>query len=284
MRADDAKTRVFLPVTLNETIQFYRRIPDATICAGGTHVFRSTPENSATEFISLHGVEELRRVNRTERYIEIGAATPFRDVLTIGKKLLPRVLTNAIERIGPPGIRNIATLGGNLCVRDHVLTAHPVLHILDARVEARRHGSSGRWIPIGRLRGADGSLEIEDGEILTKIRVPLESWSADAFETFGDFGGANPMVLCAVARVAKGFLTEFRLAFLVAGTAMIRNRELEAELVGRRVPLSDRETAVYQERMVESFSVRRSNTIERERARRFIAWFLDQINRKRAAT
>jgi CO/xanthine dehydrogenase FAD-binding subunit len=89
----------------------------------------------------------------------------------------------------------------------------------------------------------NGELNLTDTEVLTRIRIPLSNWNFQYHRTLAPGPRPNDLSLsfCGLANTIRGVLTDFRFAFGSMGTTLIRNREIEAELVSRKVPLPPRE-------------------------------------------
>jgi len=249
MPADAPNTYIHYPRNLAELINLYHRRPHALLYAGGNYILKTRRERYpafGTDVIYIGEVPELRRINRSERTVEIGAAVPVAEILELGRNVMPGPFLQALRRVGPVGVTHTATLGGNLGVPDEVLTVHPVLQLLDARIELRRHGNS-RWLPINRLRDGDGSLALQLGELISRIRVPVNVWNHAAFFQFGKpyLQDSEPLVFSALARTSKEVVEDLRVAAGAGGAPVFRNRELEAELVGRRFPFPQRELQAF---------------------------------------
>ncbi len=273
------QSTVYFPDTLGELLQLYRREPEALLYAGGSYLL----SQRTTRFpvfppavISLQDVEELRRVARTERYVEIGAALPVRQILKLGKNNIPIALYSALRSIGPPAVIGLATLGGNIAVPGRILTAVPVLSLLESRVELRRQGSN-RWVPVGRMHRAGGTLELEPGEVITRIRIPLQPWTLQLFRKFGSelAPDSEPLSFCGLVRTSNGIVEELRIIGSPGQPEAIRNKEMESELVGRRLPFGSRDIrtaiAAYDPK-IEALSA-----IQRDRFVRLVHSFLASI-------
>ncbi|MFO8065056.1 MAG: FAD binding domain-containing protein [Spirochaetota bacterium] len=244
---------VYYPDNLGEFLQLRRRKPEALVYAGGTFVLKGAETRMVPlpqEVISLQWVEELKRVSRSDRYVEIGGGVPLARIVEVGSNVLPKSYTQAISTMVPMGILSLATIGGNLCVQDHVLTAYPLVLAAEARIELRRHGNA-RWIPAGRLRSANGELTLTEGEIVSRVRLPLENWNVQTFASFGRpyIAETEPVVFVGLAKTDTGVVDDFRLVFSAHERFIFRDRELEAELVGRRVPLPEREGHMFLRRL-----------------------------------
>lgn len=244
---------VYYPDNLGEFLQLRRRKPDALVYAGGTFILKGGESRHVPlpqEVISLQWVEELKRVSRTDRYVEIGAGVSLARIVEVGRNVLPRSFVQAFSTMAPLGVISLATIGGNLCVPDHVLTAYPLVLAADSRIELRRHGNA-RWIPAGRLRDENGDLALESGEIVSRLRLPLESWNVQVFASFGRpyVPESDPVVFAGLAKTDTGVVDDFRMVFSAHDRILFRDRELEAELVGRRAPLPAREAQTFVRRI-----------------------------------
>ena len=162
------------------------------------------------------------------------------------------------------------------------MTATPVLALLDARVELRRHGNA-RWVPVVRLHGSDGSIDIAEGEIISRIRVPLYPWNVQTFRRFGSLMApqSHPLAFCGLARVSNGILEELRVVGSTGQSEMLRYKEIESELIGRRLPLAEREIRTAVDAFGESDTL---DTIQQDRFQRLIQWFLLNIEELGART
>jgi len=235
-----------------ELLILCRQRPEAALFSGGTWILRSQRSRRfrlPEALVSLRGIDELRRIGRTESRIDIGAAASIQRILTVARTRLPRILRETLESIAPQGIRSLATLGGNVCVPERSMTGFPTLHILDAKLEFRRLGSS-RWVPVTSSRDASGTLLIQPGEVLTRIRIPLQPWNVQHFRRIGEtpfVEDSNYFSLAFVGRVQRRVLADLRFAVASASPAIYRNRDLENLLVGRRLPLPPRDVSLFLE-------------------------------------
>jgi len=240
--------QVFFPATFAELFAAWTRFPDAVPFAGGTEIMRNQgrrvprlPRN----LLCLDKLADLRRVTRTERYLEIGAMVTLNDIIYLGK-VVPEVFTRCLESIAGPQVRNIATIGGNLCYANRCLDASASLIGLDALYELRS-STAARWISASRFSSSPGTPALNEEELLTRIRVPLEPWDYSVYKKFkrqesGDMDGGAVFLL----RNDKNVLTDLRIVF--AGTVILRDKNSESLLIGKRLPLDKKETSGFVER------------------------------------
>jgi CO/xanthine dehydrogenase FAD-binding subunit len=228
--------------------------------------------------ISLQNVEELRRVARTERMIELGAGMTIAQILQLGRQNIPPALHSALSSIGHRGIHGLATLGGNLSIQARLMTSVPVLMLLDARIELRRQGGA-RWLPVSRFHLAEGNVDLKPGEIVTRVRIPLNPWTGQMFRRFGNelSPESEPLTVCGLVRIKNGIVEEVRLSGTASAHTLLRSRSMEAEMVGRRVPLSAREVQSANEAfgpLPESLT-----SLQSDRFIRLLSWFLLHLHR-----
>jgi len=124
---------LFFPSSVSELFDAWNRAPEAALMAGGTSLLmRQSGEkiNLEKTIISLEKMEELCRLSRTERYIEIGALVTVDRILSLGK-IIPPSISAVLEECGSLPLRTLLTIGGLTA------SAHPPLMAAMAALEAR---------------------------------------------------------------------------------------------------------------------------------------------------
>lgn len=237
---------IIVAASLSDALQTLRREPDLEIRAGGTYFFDRErlrlPVDREAPILAIHAVRELRRIIKREIDVEIGATVPCGRLRELGERVLPEIVLEALDDIGPPPVRNLATIGGALCLPTQQLPIGAVLDIIDARIEIRRYGNS-RSIPIGQLRDENGALRLGPGEIVSRLRIPRRGWNHYDLHVFGrPYPDGDPSLTVAmVAHTDKAVLNEFRCIFMSDGHTVIRPIEAETDLMGRSLPLTERD-------------------------------------------
>ena len=152
--------------TVSEAVMLLKEHPDARIISGGSDVLIKIREGrmAGTSLVSIRDIEEIKGITGNENGdILIGAGTVFSHITAdpIIQKYIP-VLGEAVDQVGGPQIRNIGTIGGNICngavSADSVPTVfsyNSLLHIANE--------DGGRITPVrefylgpGRVRSASG--------------------------------------------------------------------------------------------------------------------------------
>ncbi|GHV79135.1 FAD-binding protein [Spirochaetia bacterium] len=248
----DPHNQVFFPSALPELFTAWNRFPDAVPFAGGTGLLRNQGKHILTlpqNILSLERLEELHRISRTERYLEIGAMVTISEILRLGKTV-PEALTQSLSRIAGPQMRNLITIGGNICNPLRRLDAAAPLIALDARYELRTAAET-RWVSASRFSALPGPLALKPLELLTRIRIPLEEWQYSLYKKFRggetvdssiDESGGGAVFM---ARIQKNILTDLRIVF--AGQSVLRDKNSETSLAGKHLPLDRREAEHFSE-------------------------------------
>ena len=105
--------------TIKEAVLLLKEHPDARIISGGSDVLIKIREGkmAGTSLVSIRDIKEIRGIRLMDSGdIFIGAATTFSHVTKdpVIQKLIP-VLGEAVDQVGGPQVRNIGTIGGNVC-------------------------------------------------------------------------------------------------------------------------------------------------------------------------
>jgi len=239
-------SRVFSPQTFQELFSTWSRFPDALPCAGGTGFIHAQGRRVpllAPHIISLDKMEDLKKISRTERYLEIGAMVKLDQVLNLGK-IVPEAITRCFLRIADPQVRSQATIGGNICFPSGNLDACLPMVALDAQYELRTAGSS-RWISAARFSSPDGPPVLATGELLTRIRIPLTPWSFTWYSKFNDAVNNNGSSILFIMKNEKTILTTIRIIY--SGKSILREKNSETMFSGKRLPLDRKDAEAFVE-------------------------------------
>lgn len=162
----------------------HRHGEDARLLAGGTALLLMIRYGVVrpAHVVSLERLGELRGVRRDGDVLRIGALTAHAELAAspVVREHAP-VLADAAGRVATPAIRNMGTLGGNLCYAESASDPAPALLALGAR--AVLEGRSGRRVVAlvdGFYRGFYETA-LEEGEILVEIEVPQQPVGVSAY-------------------------------------------------------------------------------------------------------
>jgi len=235
-------TQVYLPRTLTELWSYLDGEPEAQVYAGGTDLLvkmRNRKLSAAPTLICMERLEELREVTENAAGIRIGAVVTHTKLLRhpLISRYLP-VLDQALRTLGSPLIRNMGTIGGNICTASPAGDTLPPLYILQADVELHSRNAF-RILPIREFITGPGETQLQKREIMTGIRVRKpERYNVHHFEKVGQ----RKSMACAVASMAAmlrlspdGIIEAARLAWGSVGPTIVTDATLEDALLGKKL-------------------------------------------------
>lgn len=225
---DEDKIQVFSAETLNDVFYHIKTVAGLKITGSCTKT-SPLPE----KLLSTCSIKELTEITRKENYIETGAAVTLGKLTALGNSKLPKVLYEAITSIATPHIRNIATVGGNVCLFPVRGTLFAPLLALDAGFVLQNEEET-LTVPAVKF------LSVPNSHVLTKIRIPTEDWDISEFHR----AGASHHLLetsssyAFLANAENDILTKIRFAF--SGLHTFRSISLENKIEGSRLPLEEK--------------------------------------------
>jgi len=233
---------VLLPRTLNSLWEILEEESGALVYAGGTDLLVKLRQSMSRppSLVCLERIEELKTVEERKEALFIGACTTHTSLMNdpLIRSFFP-VLAKALKVLGSPPVRNMGTIGGNICSASPAADTLPPLYVLDAEVEIRSHSASRRMALKEFIRGP-GKTSLRAGEILSGVRLrkPPE-YNIHHFEKVGQ-RNALAIAIVSLAAVLKvspsGTVEKVRLAWGSVGPTVVTSAPVEKALTGR--PLS----------------------------------------------
>ena len=215
--------------------------PEAVVISGGSDVLIKIREGklAGCSLVSIHGIKELEGIRMEEDgTIVIGPATTFSHITNndIIQKHIP-MLGDAVDMAGGPQLRNIGTIGGNVCNGVTSADSASSLCCLDAVLVLK--GPDGvREVPISQWYTGPGRTVRNHDEVLTAIRIKKENYQGYGGQ-YIKYGKRNAMEIatlgCAVSvklTEDKKHIQDLRLAYGVAAPTPIRCHTTEEAVKG----------------------------------------------------
>ena len=176
------------------------------------------------------------------RVLRLGAACTHAELLAhpLIRARLP-MLAQALAVLGSPPVRNMGTLGGNLCTASPAGDCLPPLLALGAEVELAS-ASGVRRLALADFVLGPGRTALEPGEALMAVHVPVPG--VDVRQHFEKVGRREALAVAVVSLAALvrlghgGKISEARLAWGSVGPTVWRCPEAEAALIGSKLSLS----------------------------------------------
>ena len=192
--------------------------------------------------MSIHGIEEIKGVKMADNGdIYIGAGTVFSHITNdeIIKKYIP-VLGEAVDQVGGPQIRNIGTIGGNICNGAVSADSAPTVFSLNALLRLE-DGKGGRLVPVKDFYLGPGKVDLRQGEVLTYVIIPAKEYQGYRGH-YIKYSMRNAMdiatISCSVVskvNLSDGVIEDVRITFGVAAPVPYRCVKTEEALKGMKI-------------------------------------------------
>lgn len=211
---------------------------DSAFYCGGTELLLLLKLGFASfgHLVDLKGIDELRGTSADNGTLVLGAAVTHRELerSELVRERLPALAT--MERsVANLRVREVGTLGGNLCFSDPHSDPATFLLAVDAEVECRRGGGQPRRLLISDFVVGPYQTSLEPSELLTAVRIPaLPEGAAVAHAKFSFHERPTATVAC-LARVVGGSVEDVRVAVGSVGARPVRSAAAEEALEGTPV-------------------------------------------------
>ena len=220
---------------------------EASILAGGTDLIPKMKQAllMPRHVVNLKHIPELAGVREEAEQIRIGAFTRLRDIersIIVTEKL--PLLHEAVSAIGSVQIRNMATIGGNICNASPAADSAQALIALDAK--ANITGPSGkRSIELESFFTGPGRTVLGRGEFLASLTLPYpEAGARGAFVKLGRTSLDLATVSIAVnAKMKKETAESIRIVMGAIAPTPLRLRNVEQQLTKKKLTVEAIEEA-----------------------------------------
>ena len=197
---------------------------------------------AGTSLVCIRDIKEIQGVSKKDNGdIYIGAGTTFSHITNdpIIQECIP-VLGEAVDQVGGPQIRNIGTIGGNICNGAVSADSAPTVFSLNALL-CIEDGNGGRTVPVKEFYLGPGRVDLKRGEILTHVIIPAKEYQGYhghyikySMRKAMDIATLSCSVVSRVD-TEKNVLEDVRITFGVAAPVPFRCEKTEAVLKGMSV-------------------------------------------------
>jgi len=209
----------------------------ARLIAGGTDLItlmkdRVLIPKFVVDIRNLPGLDAIRWTKKEG--LTVGTLATITNIINsdvIRDKYLS--LTEAAASFGTTQVRNMATLGGNICRSSPAADMVPPLLVFDSSVKLV--GSSAeRTVPLGEFFTGPGK-NVMKNEILTEIRIPPQKEPyGTVFRKLGRTSEDLAQVNCAVkVVVTDGIFEDVKIVVGAVAPTPVRAKTVEQALVGQ---------------------------------------------------
>lgn len=225
--------------SVGEAAALLKEHPDTRIISGGSDVLIKIREGkmAGTSLVCIRDIKEIQGVSKKDNGdIYIGAGTTFSHITNdpIIQECIP-VLGEAVDQVGGPQIRNIGTIGGNICNGAVSADSAPTVFSLNALL-CIEDGNGGRTVPVKEFYLGPGRVDLKRGEILTHVIIPAKEYQGYhghyikySMRKAMDIATLSCSVVSRVD-TEKNVLEDVRITFGVAAPVPFRCEKTEAAL------------------------------------------------------
>ena len=228
------ENKIYKAKSIQELQHILKTVKNVIPVAGGTIFSSSNDEseiNIGQNIVALNSIPQLNQIHKTDRYIDFGSCITLDEILSRGRKHVPSILYDALEKTANMAIRSIATIGGNLALKNPFAASYIPLIALDAQCEICTEKEL-FWMPVSKYV----SDSKDNNSVITRIRIKDDEWSYYRYKKTkdGQYMDEIPIFLF-LTKLQKNTLLDVRLLF--ADKSLIREKEFDNLLLGRTIPL-----------------------------------------------
>ncbi len=225
------------PSTLKEAIDVYKQYGDkARLLMGGTDLVVLLDDEILTPdmVIDLKGINELKKLEFDGEYLHIGAGVTFNELIdsSVVKEKFP-ILWEASRTVASTGVRNRATLVGNICSAVPSADSAPALLICDAIVVIITE-SGEKEVPITGFFTGPRRTVLNPGEIVKEVKIAAGSGKfGGTYIKLGRYDGEDLAQVGVAALVTEN--KDYKIAFCAVAPKPVRALEAEEYLKGKEL-------------------------------------------------
>lgn len=206
----------------------------AKILSGGTDlVVRIKDGFEFPEIVvDIKSISELKELKFDGKNLFIGATVTFNELIEsdVVKEKFP-LLWEAAKSVASTGIRNRATLAGNICSAVPSLDSGPALLVYEAEVILKSKNGE-RKVNINEFFLGPRKTVLKEDEFVYGVNVPLpQKKNGGSYVKLGRYNGED------LAQVGIGILilegNEYRIAHCAVGPIAARAKKIEQLLNGK---------------------------------------------------
>lgn len=231
--------KAIIPKNIDEALEFIAK-EEGCIVAGGTDLMVKKKRWSGVApyfekpVIFIRYLSELREISLESNVVKIGAGCTFKDIIDSEK--IPEYLKEVSLSIASPAIRNIATIGGNICNASPAADILPPLYA--ARAEVVLESVDGkRSVPIEDFILGPGKINIKKGELLKEISIPIIKYSKSYYKKIGTRKSIalSKLSFFGFVNIKNKKIEDIKLAFGAVGPTVLISEDIEKSLNGTGV-------------------------------------------------
>lgn len=231
------------PGTVEAALAEFSTHEDAHCLAGGASLVAMMNAGRVAPgmLVSLHRIPELATTTETGDGLWLGAMCTHRAVAAEARlRGAMAVVRSAASQLAHPAIRNMATLGGSVCLADPHTELPAALVAASARVEVASPAGR-RVVPVESLLRGGFRTSLQRGELVTRVFLPRGTEGAVGHHLrFSRVASDYPTVSLSVVLAMDGdTCRQARVVVGACGPVPLHVDAADQRLVGTRLEAAD---------------------------------------------
>lgn len=227
----------YRPNNLKEALEIISKEEHIILC-GGTDLMVKRKRTSGVEplfekpVVFIKDLPELSNITFENDILTIGAACTCSEIAN--NDLVPEYMKEVSLCMASPGIRNMATMGGNICNSSPVGDTLPLLYTLEA-VLVLESVRGKREVAIDEFIVGPGKNILEKDEILTQIKMQIKDFNKILHRKVGTRQAIAlaKLSFMGLAKVEDGKIEDIRIAFGAVGPTIVKSKEFEKDIISK---------------------------------------------------
>lgn len=232
------------PKTVEEAVKMLSDCGhEGVVLAGGTDLLIAMKRRQVNPryVVNIKSIPDLDYIHRhQEAGLRIGAVTTHSAIANspvVRDKF--DLLATACNKIGTPQVRNMGTMGGNICKAGPSQDTPPALLVLDARVRLVSLNGN-RIVPMDEFFVGPFKTVLQETELLTEIQIPnpppvsagCYKWATKTVVVDETLVGVAVLISL---DSAEGVCADLKIALGSVAPTPMRARRAEEVLRGKRI-------------------------------------------------
>lgn len=274
----------YIPKDLAEALRI-RKETGARAIAGGTDLMVAHRRGTGVvpkfpwPVMIISRLDELKGIVEDDQGVSIYAGSTCQEIAS--SDLLPYQVRKAASLMGAQSLRNLATIGGNICNASPKGDLPVPLIMLDAQVELIS-ANSRRTMLLDEFITGPKKIALQDDELLLRVIIPRPHVPY-TYLWYRKIGTRRANAISKLSMSAaitideRGIITDFRSANGASGPKVARSRDVEHLLIGLEVS----RLPEHLERVLDAYdailSPQAMPRYRRSTTRRMLAHFLTEV-------
>lgn len=227
--------KAYMPEGIKEAMKILNE-EECIVFAGGTDLMVSRKAWSGMEpafekpVMFIDGITELKNITRQDEILTIGSGCTLTEI--INSPEVSGIIKEVLLNMASPAIRNVATLGGNICNSSPAGDSLPLLYAMDAWLTFESMEGI-RKVPVCEFITGPKQNALKKRELLTKISIPLRNFNVEVFRKVGT---RKSSALSKVSFIGLGLtdgnvIEDIRLTFGATAPRVVRSRKAEEKII-----------------------------------------------------